>query len=342
MHRIFMVSILDGQLKNIQMQKNILALLSLSLLLFNSACKVYHTDSLAAHRFSSPETKETPQIFYPSQNLPIQDYMELGEEYLNTPVPGPQALFSELSRRNLDGAIVYHQDYSSHEATEEIQPGLLSYLIAAAASSEAPEPSYHTYTAHNYYIQYRPFVYLHRIEERAFLDQVEIIITSSSGESQSEILEFDWWGQIQFFPPDFDSSAFGQALFIQPWFFLDQHNSNWSWANSPNPFLPHRRYFSGSWDLSYRAPLEGLLYRLRAAGPNYNILLKANEHGRFRLSALEIKGQIIPVKEIEFLSTLTKQELQLPDGTKIEYRYFYKKRSMVPQDWIVRTKDLQH
>jgi hypothetical protein len=324
------------------MQKNILALLSLLLLLFNSACKVYHPDSLAAHRFSSPPIKWTPQIFYPSQNLPQQDYMQLDEEYLNTSEPGPQALFRELSARNLDGAIVYHQDYSSHEATEEIQPGLLSYVIAAAVSSDAPEPTYHTYTAHDYYIQYRPFIYLHRLEEREFLDQVEITITSPSGESQSEILEFDWWGQIQFFPPEFDSSAFSQALFIQPWFFLEQHNSSWSWANSNNHILPHRRYISGNWHLNYRAPFEGLSYRLRVEGPNYNILLKANESGRFRLSALEIKGQIIPVKEIEFLSILKKQELQLPDGTKIGYRYFYKKRSMVPQDWIVRTKDLQH
>ena len=324
------------------MQKYVLALLGLFFLLIHSACKVYHPDSLAAYRFSSPTFNGTPQIFYPSQNLPQEDYMQLDEEYLNTSEPGPQALFSELSARNLDGAIVYHQDYSSHEATEEIQPGLLSYVIAAAASSDAPEPSYHTYTAHNYYIQYRPFIYLHRIEEREFLDQVEITITSPSGESQSKILTFDWWGQIEFFPPDFDSSAFSQALFIQPWFFLEQHNSSWSWANSENPFLPHRRCISGNWYLHYRAPFEGLLYRLRVAGPNYNILLKATESGRFRLSALEIKGQIIPVKEIEFLSTLKKQELQLPDETKIEYRYFYKKRSMVPQEWIVRTKDLQH
>jgi hypothetical protein len=240
------------------MQKNILALLSLLLLLFNSACKVYHPDSLAAHRFSSPPIKWTPQIFYPSQNLPQQDYMQLDEEYLNTSEPTPQALFRELSARNLDGAIVYHQDYSSHEATEEIQPGLLSYVIAAAVSSDAPEPTYHTYTAHDYYIQYRPFIYLHRLEEREFLDQVEITITSPSGESQSEILEFDWWGQIQFFPPEFDSSAFSQALFIQPWFFLEQHNSSWSWANSNNHILPHRRYISGNWHLNYRAPFEGL------------------------------------------------------------------------------------
>ena len=84
------------------------------------------------------------------------------------------------------------------------------------------------------------------------------------------MIEFDWWGQIEFFPPDFDSSAFSQALFIQPWFFLDQHNSAWSWADSENAFLPHRRCISGKWNLHYRAPFEGLLYRLRIEGANYN------------------------------------------------------------------------
>ncbi len=280
---------------------------------------------LPQNQISSPPYPVNPQVFEIDGKLPKQTLVALSNEEINTEGNLKANLITELHARSLDGAILLHRDYASHEAGRTLASGGVEY-----------------YTKHTHFAEYIPFMYLESIEDRAILDSIVLEIEGPAQSKQELYFLFDWQEQLRYIPAQLESEHF-TALAIQPWFFLRQTGSAWFKAHSNHPNFNQRRYQSGPTALRYVPSLNlNNVFYLRKPGVDYKLWISLDETQRYRLDSLSIQGRVAQVKRIDFFGRLVSESIEMPSGLTYTFRYFYKRKEDVPANWIIEAKSLQH
>lgn len=274
---------------------------------------------------SSPPYPSSPQIFEIPKNLPQKPIVILSEEQISSTDNLKRELMESLRQRSLDGAIITHRDYASHEAGRTLASGEVTY-----------------YTQHTHFAEYLPFIYLDKVEDRAILDSISLEISAANGDLQKLSFLFDWQEQLQYLPGNLSEEHF-QALAVQPWFFLLQRGAAWYQAPSQNPYFNQRRYRNGAEVRSYYPSLQTYHeIHLYTPGPNYVLWVSLDKMQRYRLDSLQYRGEVLKVERLDFFGQTISESFTMPDGTKYYFKYFYKREEDVPQEWIINPKVLQH
>jgi len=308
---------------------------SLLAILVCSSCVSYYQDQRPdPSLLSSPPFAVNPEVFYGDNSRPTRPYVSLSEESFYSDADPKWQLTQMLMSRSLDGAIINYRAYSSNEAVRDVPPSALSYLVAALDSSYVLEGGQEYYTQHNHYLEFQAFIYLDNIDERKFLDRVEVSVLKGDSLWESMEFEFDWQGQIMYMPANLKEEHF-LALAVQPWFFLDQ--SNMAWRSRPilNSRFPNRVFQSGGLYAKYRSTAGSNYIHLVHKG-RYDLILGQDQSGRWRLKQIKTDSQYYPISNQDFFGLTLEEEWLAPNGFVYRYKYTYKKSEQVPQEWITR------
>lgn len=312
-------------------------------LLFSACAPLYHPVFPPNPNFIySPKHHVNPEIHHIDFWVPNRPIVMIGPEGFVTENEVDQELEARLVTRSLDGGIVFDEQYSSHEASREVGPSALSYLLGVLDTSYIPEGRTIYYTQHNFYCKYWPFIYLDSIETRNYIDRIELKIEKSDGSAEDFVFHFDWYGQIKAIPAGFKDDYY-KALLVQPWFFLNQQNLAWREDHSHKALFPDRKYLSGSIQARYDPVIATNQIVMRYKAKNYKLYLQASPKGPWQLDAIQRGSTNFNWQSEDFFGRVLSESWQDEDGTRYLYRYFYKNKEDVPADWIINPQSLlQH
>jgi len=315
-------------------------ILFLLISLLGGACRNYQaTLAPPANALVSPPYPSAEKIFNLGESPEQAIVVGERERYQSKEAPWSE-LKRRIGRRNYDGLIVMDHHIIQTEETKDAGPNVLDVILLVTDTSYVYEPNYKTYTYEKHELEYLPFIYLNRMEERDYLDWLEVEVEDTSGESRNFEIHFNWQGQIDSVP--YLKLEDQLALLVQPWFFLEQMGEAWledlsqNWLN-----MPYRRY-KGPFGLIQYSPMDyGQQYRFWIGNSHWDLRLAQNTKGRWQIQSIKSGKKWVSVVQTDFLDRTLRQEWQGPNGTTYRYRYHYKKARQIPQDWIIRPKDLQ-
>ncbi|WP_421752759.1 hypothetical protein [Croceimicrobium sp.] len=312
----------------------------LFLILLSSACRNYQaTVAPPSSALVSPPYPSIGEVFNLGES-PEQAIVVGEREHFHSEAAPWSDLKRMAGRRNYDGVLIMDHHIISTEETKDAGPNVLDLILLATDTSYVYEPNYRTFSYESHELEYMPFIYLNRMEDRDYLDWVEVEVVDTSGESRKFPIHFNWQGQIDSIP--FLKQEDQLALLVQPWFFLEQMGSAWLEDQSQNWLnMPYRRYKGPSALIQYSPMDYGWQYRFWIGKSRWDLRLAQNAKGRWQVQAIKYAKDWVTVVQSDFLDRTLMQEWQGPNGTLYRYRYHYKRTSQIPPDWIIRPKDLQ-
>ncbi len=322
------------------MSTSFLLRLVLSSLFLSSCATYYQSPKPTEDALISPAYPIDKLDFIAAEASPKEPLVLGGFEHIRAYNFNYAQWKKSLKERNMDGVYIHRQYEAVYEEERDAGPNVFDVIFMLTDSDYVYTPNYRVYTNYWNECDYQPFIYLSNIEKRNFLDRVRIEVQNPSGESHDYEMNINWQGQIEQLP-SFKGSDI-QSVLIQPWFFLYQRGEEWEDRKATNGNgWTFRRLTLSSRKLKINYKPLGWRYYVVKGDIDFELNLIFDANGRWYVGEGKANRKAMDIKRTELLGRVLQEEISMPNGAKYIYRYSYKRKEQVPEEWILRPAPIQ-